>query len=53
MKKVVNTIIKKYGNIIACCAFAFVAFATNSACVGPFYELDEPEGLESFKKSNK
>lgn len=50
MKKVFDTVIKKYGNVIAGCAFAFVAFAANSACVGPFYELDEPTGLENFKK---
>lgn len=28
----------KYGNNIACCAFAFVAIAANAACTAPFYE---------------
>lgn len=48
MKKAINTFIKKYGNVIACCAFAFVAIATNSACVGPFYEPEEPGNLKTI-----
>lgn len=50
MKKAINTFIKKYGSIIACCAFAFVAVAANSACAAPFYEPEEPKGLDKFRK---
>lgn len=50
MKKTISNFIKKYGNVIACCAFAFVAIASNSACAAPFYEPEEPEGLDKFKK---
>ena len=44
--------IMKYGHIIACCAFAFVTFVTNSNCTIPFYEPEEPAGLDKFKKFN-
>lgn len=52
IKGVAKKIILKYGNAIACCAFAFVALAANSACTAPFYEPEEPEGLAQFKKFN-
>ena len=51
-KKIARIVITKYGNIIAGCAFAFVAFAANSACMLPFYEPEEPQGLNEFKKFN-
>lgn len=52
LKKIAKNVIVKYGSLIACCAFACVAMAANSACFGPFYEIEEPEGLEQFKKIN-
>lgn len=52
VKDMAKNIIAKYGNVIACCAFAFVAFAANSSCGVPFYEPEEPEGLAQFKKFN-
>lgn len=45
--------ITKYGAVIASCAFAFVAISANSSCCLPFYEPEEPKGLDSFKKFNK
>ena len=45
--------ITKHGGIIASCAFAFVAISANSSCCLPFYEPEEPKGLDRFKKFNK
>lgn len=45
--------ITKYGAAIASCAFAFVAISANSSCCLPYYEPEEPKGLDSFKKFNK
>ena len=45
--------ITKYGAVIASCAFAFVAISANSSCCLPYYEPEEPKGLDSFKKFNK
>ena len=50
MNKFLNTFVKKYGAIIAGCAFAFVAFGTNIPCVWPYYEPKEPAGLARFKR---
>lgn len=38
---------------IASCAFAFTKISANTACGFPFYEPEEPKGLEKFKKFNK
>lgn len=56
MNKIQNTakkLIVKYGAIIASCAFAFVAISANTSCGLPYYEPEEPKGLDSFKKFNK
>ena len=56
MNKIQNTakkLVVKYGAVIASCAFAFVAISANTSCCFPYYELEEPEGLDSFKKFNK
>ena len=50
VKSAANSLIVKYGAIIASCAFAFVTISANSACVFPYYEPEEPTGLEKFKK---
>ena len=50
MKKLLKTMVCKYGAVIASCAFAFVTIAANSSCISPFYEPEEPKGLERFKK---
>lgn len=42
--------ILKYGHLLACCAFSFVVIASNSNCTLPFYEPEEPAGLNKFKK---
>lgn len=49
IKDITKKIISKYGGAIASCAFAFIVIAANSSCGGPFYEPEEPEGLEEFK----
>lgn len=43
----------KYGHVIVGCAMAFVVFAANTQCMIPYYEPEEPNGLEKFKKFNK
>lgn len=45
--------IVKYGAVIATCAFAIVTISANSSCCLPYYEPEEPQGLDSFKKFNK
>ncbi len=51
-KNTVKVLLRKYGGAVACAAFAFVALAANSPCGIPFYEPEEPKGLEKFKKFN-
>ena len=56
MNKIQETakkLIVKYGALIASCAFAFAAISANTSCGFPYYEPEEPEGLDSFKKFNK
>ena len=56
MKKLRNALksaIVKHGGFIAACAFAFVTIAANSPCLMPFYEPEEPAGLDKYKKFNK
>lgn len=53
IKEKVRSFLKKYGYIIASCAFIFVTFSANSPCLLPFYEPEEPEGLDRFKKFSK
>lgn len=52
-KETAKGFLAKYGASIASCAFAFVAISANSSCVLPFYEPEEPIGLDKFKKFNK
>lgn len=56
MKKVLNEtkkFIVKHGAALAACAFAFVTIAANSPCFFPYYEPEEPDGIENYKKFNK
>ena len=53
MKKFFKNAIVKYGTAIAACAFAFVTVAANSSCIVPFYEPEEPAGLDKFKKFSR
>lgn len=50
VKSKVKSLLGKYGAAVAACAFAFVFVSANSPCAGPFYEPEEPEGLNRFKK---
>lgn len=50
LKTLAAAFLKKRGALIASCAFAFVALSANSPCALPFYEPEEPEGLDKFKK---
>ncbi len=55
MKKFGNAVksfLIKHGATLAACAFAFVAISSNSSCIMPFYEPEEPAGLDKFKKFN-
>lgn len=56
MKKLYKALEKgllKYGRVIAGFAFVFVLITANSSCILPYYEPEEPKGLESFKKFNQ
>ncbi len=56
MKRVAKTaksLLVRYGSAIAACAFAFVAISANTPCICPFYEPEEPEGLNRFKKFDR
>ena len=48
--KMAKKILLRHGTLIASCAFAFVLITANSSCMMPFYEIEEPEGLDAFKK---
>ena len=48
--KLINKIILSMGSAIACCATMFTVISCNSACALPFYEPEQPEGLEKFNK---
>lgn len=50
--KILKNFVLKHGDVIACCAFAFVAFTSNSSSMVLYYEPDEPSGVEEFKKYN-
>lgn len=55
MKKFLNNaknFVAKHGGVIACCAFAFVTIAANSPCALPFYEPEEPQGLNAYKNKH-
>ena len=52
-KERAKSFITKYGAVIASCAFAFVTISANTSCALPYYEPEEPKGLDSFKKFNK
>lgn len=53
IQEMAKKLITKYGAVIASCAFAFVSISANTSCCFPYYEPEEPEGLDSFKKFNK
>lgn len=53
IKEKTKKLIVKYGAVIASCAFAFVTISANTSCCFPFYEPEEPKGLENLKKFNK
>ena len=51
-KETAKKFVFKYGTAIASCAFAFVAISANTSCGFPYYEPEEPKGLQKFKKFN-
>lgn len=53
LKETAKKLFVRYGAVIASCAFAFVAISANTPCIFPYYEPEEPQGLDSFKKFNK
>jgi cyclic lactone autoinducer peptide len=50
IKEILASIIGRYGAIVASCAFVAVVIAANSSCSLPYYEPEEPDGLEKYKK---
>lgn len=52
-KESAKKFVVKHGAFIASCAFVFVAISANSSCLFPYYEPEEPKGLDSFKKFNR
>lgn len=53
VKETIKKIVVKYGTAIASFAFAFVAISANTSCCFPYYEPEEPNGLERFKKFDR
>lgn len=53
VKKLVNSAFCKWGTCIAGLALIVTAVTANSACCIPFYEEEEPQGLEKFKALKK
>ncbi len=53
MNRFLNSFVKKFGAVIACCALSFAIFGSNVPCIWPVYEPKEPKGLERFKKYAK
>lgn len=52
IREIAKKFVVKYGVAIASCAFTFVAISANTSCALPFYEPEEPKGLQNFKKFN-
>lgn len=52
-KKILNSVVVKYGAAIASVAFMAVIVSANSPCCLPYYEPEEPTGLKRFKKFTK
>ena len=52
-KEMTKVFFARYGAIVAACAFAFVALSANTSCGLPYYEPEEPMGLDKLKKFNK
>lgn len=50
MKSIIKKGLLKYGHAIAALAFGFVTIAANSPCMLPYYEPEEPPGIEKYKK---
>lgn len=50
IKSVSNELFMKGGALLATVAMVAATFAANSACFFPFYEPEQPEGLEKLKK---
>lgn len=50
IKEATKRFVVKYGASIAAFAFAFVAISANTSCGFPYYEPEEPAGIERFKK---
>lgn len=52
IKTFFKSVIIKHGAFIATFAFICVSIAANTPCIAPYYEPEEPMGLENFKKYN-
>ncbi len=52
-KDMAKKFVAKHGSSIASLALAFVVIASNTSCGFPFYEPEEPTGLQKFKKFNR
>lgn len=46
----VNELLMKGGAFLAALALMTANFAANSTCMFPYYEPEQPEGLEKLKK---
>lgn len=51
-KDAAKKFVTKHGHVLAAFALVMVTVAANSSCVCPFYEPEEPNGLNKFKKFN-
>lgn len=53
IKEKAKSFIVKHGAMITSFAFAFVVIAANSSCCFPYFEPEEPKGLDNFKMFSK
>ncbi len=50
MKEAIKKFLVKHGHAIAAFALVVVSVAANSSCICPFYEPEEPAGLNRYKR---
>lgn len=50
ISKAIKKFVVKHGAMISSLAFVAVLVSANTDCIIPFYEPEEPQGLERFKR---
>lgn len=50
VRSFIHELLMRGGALLATVAMIAATFAANSACLIPYYEPEQPEGLEKLKK---